>query len=82
MRHKVNNAYDHHYSQSRHVDVASLTLLNVSQSFLECSAILVEEPGQFLAGSTEGLDVDAPFYPAHPTYARLGSNPAKLPASP
>ena len=82
MRHKVNNAYEHHYCQSRHVDVASLTLLSVSQSFLECSAILVEEPDQVLAGSGEGLDVNAPFYPAHPTYAQLGSYPAKQPASP
>ena len=69
MRHKVNNAYGHHYCQSRHVDVASLTLLSVSQYFFECSVILVEEPGQVLADSWVGLDVHVPFYPAHPTYA-------------
>ena len=60
--------YDHQYCQSRHVDVASLTLLSIPLSFSECYAILVEEPGQVLAGSREGLDVHAPFYPAYPTY--------------
>ena len=62
--------------------VASLTLLSVPQFFLECSAILVEEPGHVRAGSGEGSDVHVPFYPAHPTYARLGSYLAELPASP